>query len=116
MSYVVVCMFLMFLTTYLIRVIPIGFVRRKMENEWFQDFLYYIPFCVLSAMTFPDVLYSTSAAGTDPHITVSAAIATAVAVIMAWRKRGLVRVAIVAVLVAILVELALPVLMTMMTR
>ena len=66
MNYVIVCMFLMFLTTYLIRVIPIGFVRRKMENEWVKDFLYYIPFCVLSAMTFPDVLYSTSAAGTEP--------------------------------------------------
>ena len=110
MSYVAVCMFLMFLTTYLIRVIPIGFVRRKMENAWIQDFLYYIPFCVLSAMTFPDVLYSTSAAGTEPHITVSAVIATAVAIIMAWRKRGLVAVAIVAVVVAIIVELALPLL------
>ena len=110
MNYVIVCMFLMFLTTYLIRVIPIGFVRRKMENEWVKDFLYYIPFCVLSAMTFPDVLYSTSAAGPEPHITVSAAIATAVAIIMSWRNRGLVRVALVAVLVAIIVELAMPVL------
>lgn len=110
MSYVAICMFLMFLTTYLIRVIPIGFVRKKMENLWIQDFLYYIPFCVLSAMTFPDVLYSTSAAGTEPHITLSAVIATAVAIIMSWRKRGLVAVAIVAVLVAIAVELVLPLL------
>ena len=110
MNYVTICMFLMFLTTYLIRVIPIGFVRKKMENLWIQDFLYYIPFCVLSAMTFPDVLYSTSAAGTEPHITLSAVIATAVAIIMSWRKRGLVAVAIVAVLVAIAVELLLPIL------
>jgi branched-subunit amino acid transport protein len=110
MSYVAICMLLMFLTTYLIRVIPIGFVRRKLENLWIQDFLYYIPFCVLSAMTFPDVLYSTSAAGTEPHITISAIVATAVALVMAWRKRGLVRVAIVAVLVAIAVELVMPLL------
>ncbi len=110
MSYLIICMFLMFLTTYLIRVIPIGFVRRKLENEWIQDFIYYIPFCVLSAMTFPDVLYSTTATGMEPHISVSAVIATAVAIIMAWRDRGLVRVAIVAVLVAIIVELAMPVL------
>ena len=61
-------------------------------------------------MTFPDVLYSTTATGMEPHISVSAVIATAVAVIMAWRKRGLVTVAIVAVLVAIIVELALPIL------
>ena len=110
MNYVFVCMFLMFLTTYLIRVIPIGFVRRKLENEWIQDFIYYIPFCVLSAMTFPDVLYSTTATGMEPHISLSAVIATVVAIIMSWRKRGLVAVAIVAVLVAIAVELLLPVL------
>lgn len=109
MNYVIVCMFLMFLTTYLIRVIPIGFVRKKMENLWIQDFIYYIPFSVLSAMTFPDVLYSTTATGAEPHISVSAVVATAVAIIMAWRKRGLVEVAIVAVLVAIAVELLLPI-------
>lgn len=109
MNYVIVCMFLMFLTTYLIRVIPIGFVRKKMENLWIQDFIYYIPFSVLSAMTFPDVLYSTTATGAEPHISVSAVVATVVAIIMAWRKRGLVEVAIVAVLVAIAVELLLPV-------
>ncbi len=107
-NYVAICMFLMFLTTYLIRVIPIGFVRRKLENLWIQDFLYYIPFCVLSAMTFPDVFYSTSAAGTEPHVSLSAVIATIVALLMAWRERGLVLVAIVAVAVAILVEIGIP--------
>ena len=110
MSSLIICMFLMFLTTYLIRVIPIGFVRKKMENEWIQDFIYYIPFCVLSAMTFPDVLYSTTATGAEPHISLSAVVATVVALVLAWRKRGLVMVAIVAVLVAIIVELALPIL------
>lgn len=110
MNYLYICMFLMFLTTYLIRVIPIGFVRRKMENLWIQDFIYYIPFCVLSAMTFPDVLYSTTATGVEPHISVSAVVATVVALILAWRRRGLVLVALVAVLVAIAVELLMPVL------
>ena len=108
MNYLYICMFLMFLTTYLIRVIPIGFVRKKMENLWIQDFIYYIPFSVLSAMTFPDVLYSTTATGSEPHISLSAVIATLVALVLAWRKRGLVLVAIVAVLVAIAVELVLP--------
>ena len=108
MSYLYICMFLMFLTTYLIRVIPIGFVRKKMENLWIQDFIYYIPFSVLSAMTFPDVLYSTTATGVEPHISISAVVATVVALILAWCKRGLVLVAIVAVLVAIAVEMLLP--------
>ena len=108
MNYLFICMFLMFLTTYLIRVIPIGFVRKKMENLWIQDFIYYIPFSVLSAMTFPDVLYSTTATGVEPHISISAIVATVVALILAWCKRGLVLVAIVAVLVAIAVEMLLP--------
>ena len=110
MNYLYICMFLMFLTTYLIRVIPIGFVRKKMENLWIQDFIYYIPFCVLSAMTFPDVFYSTTATGSVPHISVSAVVATAVALLMAWKNQGLVRVALVAVLVAIAVELVMPML------
>lgn len=106
---VAIAMLIMALTTYLIRVIPIGFVRRKLDNEWIQDFLYYIPFCVLSAMTFPDVLYSTTPAGaTSPHF-VSAAIATMVAIVLAWKDRGLVRVALVAVLTALIVELLLPI-------
>ncbi len=106
---VAIAMLIMALTTYLIRVIPIGFVRRKMDNEWIQDFLYYIPFCVLSAMTFPDVLYSTTPAGaTSPHF-VTAAVATMVAIVLAWKDRGLVRVALVAVLTALIVELLLPI-------
>ncbi len=109
MENIAICMLIMALTTYLIRLIPIGFVRTKLDNEWVRDFLFYIPFCVLSAMTFPDVLYSTTPAGaTTPHF-VSAAIATMVAIVMAWKDRGLVRVALVAVLVAVLVELLLPV-------
>ena len=112
-NYVAICMFLMFLTTYLSRAIPSGFVRRKLEKLWIQDFLYYIPFCVLSAMTFPDVFYSTSAAGTEPHVSLSAVIATIVALLMAWRERGLVLVAIVAVAVAILVEIGIPYLLAL---
>ena len=109
MQNVAIAMVIMALTTYLIRVIPIGFVRRKLDNEWFQVFLYYIPFCVLSAMTFPGVIYSTTPTGaTTPHYA-SAIIATVVAIVMSWKNRGLVRVALVAVLVALLVELLLPI-------
>lgn len=109
MQNIAICMVIMALTTYLIRLIPIGFVRKKLENEWIKDFLFYIPFCVLSAMTFPDVIYSTTPTGaTTPHFA-SASIATMVAIVMAWKNRGLVQVALVAVLVAIIVELLLPV-------
>lgn len=110
MQNIAIAVIIMALTTYLIRVIPIGFVRKKLENEWVQDFVFYIPFCVLSAMTFPDVLYSTTPAGAaSPHL-VSAAVATMVAIVLAWKDKGLVRVALVAVLVAVIIELLLPIL------
>ena len=84
--------------------------HRKLENQWFKDFMFYIPFCVLSAMTFPDVFYSTTPAGaTSPHF-LSAAIATMVALVLAWKDKGLVQVALVAVFVAVLVELMAPLL------
>lgn len=110
MQNVAIAVLIMALTTYLIRVIPIGFVRKKLENEWIQDFVFYIPFCVLSAMTFPDVFYSTTPAGAaSPHF-LSASIATMAALVLAWKDKGLVQVALVAVFVAVLIELLAPLL------
>ena len=79
----------MALTTYAIRVTPMAIFHRKLENRWFKDFMFYIPFCVLAAMTFPDVLYSTGEWRT-------AVIGAAVAVILAWKGRSLLTVALAA--------------------
>lgn len=87
----------MALTTYFIRVTPMAIFHRKLENRWFKDFMFYIPFCVLAAMTFPDVIYSTKSL-------TSGIVATVVALIMSWRKRDLLTVAIGAVVAAVLVE------------
>ena len=87
----------MALTTYFIRVTPMAVFHRKLENRWFKDFMFYIPFCVLAAMTFPDVIYSTKSL-------TSGIVATVVALIMSWRKRDLLTVAIGAVAAAVLVE------------
>jgi branched-subunit amino acid transport protein len=87
----------MALTTYAIRVTPMAIFHRKLENRWFKDFMFYIPFCVLAAMTFPDVIYSTKSLS-------SGIVATVVALIMSWRKRDLLTVAIGAVAAAVLVE------------
>ena len=45
--------------TYLIRMIPLAFFRKKITNPFLLSFLYYIPYAVLSAMTFPAILSST---------------------------------------------------------
>ncbi len=46
-------------STYLIRAIPFACVKKTIENRFIRSFLYYIPYAVLSAMTFPAVIYST---------------------------------------------------------
>ena len=45
--------------TYIIRMIPFTLVRGKIKSVYIQSFLYYVPYAVLGAMTFPFVLYST---------------------------------------------------------
>ena len=46
--------------TYLIRVIPLTFFRKKIENPYIQSFLYYVPYTCLTAMTFPAIFYATN--------------------------------------------------------
>ncbi len=49
----------MAVTTYLIRMIPFTLLRKKIRSPFFRSFLYYMPYAVLAAMTFPAVFYST---------------------------------------------------------
>ncbi len=45
--------------TYLIRVLPLTFIRKKITNKTLRSFLYYMPYVTLSVMTFPAIIYST---------------------------------------------------------
>lgn len=45
--------------TYLVRVIPLTLFGKKIQNRFVNSFLYYTPYAVLSAMTFPAILYAT---------------------------------------------------------
>ena len=44
--------------TYLIRVLPITVFRKEITSQWLTSFLYYVPYAVLGAMTFPAVFTS----------------------------------------------------------
>ena len=46
----------MAVVTYLIRMLPLTAFRRPIRSRFVQSFLSYIPFAVLGAMTFPEVL------------------------------------------------------------
>lgn len=73
--------------TYLIRMLPLTVFRREIKSVFVRSFLHYVPYAVLGAMTFPDVLYSTGSLWT-------ALAGLAVAIVMAWRGRSLLTVAI----------------------
>ena len=84
--------------TYLIRMLPMVLIKKKIKNKYLLSFLYYIPYAVLSAMTFPGIFYSTGSV-------VSAAAGTAIALILAYLKRSMVTVAAVSCAVVFLTEL-----------
>lgn len=72
--------------TYLIRMLPMTIFRRKITSRFIKSVLYYIPYSVLSAMTFPAVFYSTGDV-------MSAVIGTIVALILAFFKMPMIVVA-----------------------
>lgn len=49
----------MALVTYLVRAVPILFMRKKIENIYIISFLRYMPYAVLSVMTIPACFYVT---------------------------------------------------------
>lgn len=73
-------------TTYLIRMIPLTFIRKKITNNYVLSFLYYVPYAVLSAMTFPAVLFGSGSV-------ISAAVGLAAGLLTAYFERSLIVVA-----------------------
>lgn len=86
-GYIIMGIIVMALTTYLIRMLPMAIFRKKITNVRVRSFLYYVPYAVLAAMTFPAIFSST---GT----TISAVAGCVAAVLLAYFKRGLLTVAV----------------------
>ena len=100
MSYLVIGIAIMSVVTYLIRVTPMVVFRKKIENKRIKSFLYYIPYTVLAAMTFPAVFSSTQSQS-------SAIAGCIVGVLLAYFRKGLVVVAVGAAGTAFLVGMIL---------
>lgn len=84
--------------TYLIRMLPFAFFRKKIKSRFFRSFLYYIPYAVLSAMTIPAIFYTT-------HNIWTAVAGTAIALILAFLEMPLIVVALAASASAFIVGL-----------
>ena len=81
--------------TYLIRMLPLAAIRGNVKSRFVQGFLYYVPYAVLGAMTFPAIFsatgnWMTSLAG------------TVVALVLGWMEKSLLTVAALACVTALL--------------
>ncbi len=72
--------------TYLIRMLPMIIFKKKIQNRFIRSFLFYIPYAVLAAMTFPAILDATASP-------ISAAVGLLVALVTAYFDLGLLPVA-----------------------
>jgi branched-subunit amino acid transport protein len=72
--------------TYLVRMLPMVLVKKKITNTFIRSFLYYVPYAVLGVMTVPAIFYSTS-------YLISAVVGFIVAVILAYFEKSLLTVA-----------------------
>lgn len=59
MNKVYIYIAIMFAVTYLIRVLPLTLIRKKIKNKTIRSFLYYVPYVTLAVMTFPAIIEAT---------------------------------------------------------
>lgn len=95
-----VYIFTMALTTYLIRVLPLTIFRKPIRSRFLRSFLHYVPYACLTAMTFPAILSSTASI-------LSGAAALIVAIILAYRGKSLIVVALSSSAAVLIVECVL---------
>lgn len=94
---ILISILIMALVTYIPRMLPLVIFKRKIGNRFVKSFLAYVPYAVLAAMTFPEILYSTSNM-------ISAGAGLVTALLLAYCRRGLLTVALGSVAVVFAVE------------
>lgn len=84
--------------TYLIRLLPLILVKRKIKNRFLLSFLYYVPYAVLAVMTVPAIFSSTGNV-------ISATVGFVVALLFAYFEKSLLTVALCSCLSVLITEL-----------
>lgn len=84
--------------TYLIRMLPLVLFKKEITSPFIKSFLYYVPYACLAAMTFPAILTATSAG------IISGTAALIVALIVAYKEKSLLTVAVCACAAVFIVE------------
>ena len=73
--------------TYFIRMLPFVLFRKPIKSRFIQSFLFYVPYAVLGAMTFPAIFSSTAGV-------FSACVGTLVAMALSYFEKSLLTVAV----------------------
>lgn len=91
---------IMAVTIYLIRLLPLTLIRKKITNKTIRSFLFYVPYVTLAVMTFPAIIYTTDSV-------ISGVIALIAGVLLSYFGVGLFGVAVSSCAVVFITELIL---------
>lgn len=84
--------------TYLIRMLPLVLFKKEITSPFVKSFLYYVPYACLAAMTFPAILTATAGG------ILSGVVGLVVALIVAYKEKSLLTVALFACAVVFIAE------------
>ena len=87
----------MFAVSYAIRILPLTLIRKPIENQFIQSFLYYVPYVTLAVMTFPAIVNATQSP-------IAGAAALVGGIIAAWMGAGLFPVSVLCCAVVLVLE------------
>ena len=96
---ILLMIFVMASVTYIIRMIPFAFIRKKIKSQYLRSLFFYIPYAVLSAMTFPFIMFCTGNV-------ITALVGTIAALVASLTKRSLIVVAVCACIAVLIAEYA----------
>ena len=91
----------MALVTYLIRMLPLAFFRKKITSPFLLGVLHYMPYAVLGTMTVPAIFTSTGAV-------IPSVVGFLAALLLGLKRRSLIEVALAATAAAYVTSLILP--------
>lgn len=86
--------------TYAIRMLPLTFFQKDIQSKFVKSFLFYVPYAVLGAMTFPAIF-------TSGGSLFASCMGTLCGLFLAYKGKGLLSVAVAACVVVYLSELLL---------
>ena len=77
--------------------LPLTLIRKPLENQFLQSFLYYVPYVTLAVMTFPAIIHATQSP-------IAGALALVIGIAAAWMGAGLLPVAVICCAVVFVTE------------